>query len=69
MKLKRVEHICNLNPHKEIKHQGIRFPCDKCEYSAGQLDLSDQGFIKKESGRGLDILVLNVDIQQVTLAA
>lgn len=43
------------------KHEGIRYPCDQCEYTT--TDLSVQKGHKKSKHEGSDIPVISVNIQ------
>ena len=33
-----TNHTGALKRHKDIKHKGIKYPCDQCEYAATTLD-------------------------------
>ena len=47
----RVDTASHLNMHKERKHEGIRYPCDQCDYTATQASHLNRHKESKHEGK------------------
>ena len=60
----------DLKRHKEAKHEGIRYPCDQCEFAATRISLlkrhkeaKHEGIQNKNKSESMTLKVRKIEFQ------